>query len=64
MTRLKRVIQAFNDYDNLVEDLRDRVADYSGSSCDVFFDIKLKDLRDRVSILIGELNRHGCRRKD
>ena len=64
MTRLERVIQAFNDYDNLVEDLRDRVADYSGSRCDVFLDIKLKDLRDEVSVLIGELKRHGCRRKD
>lgn len=64
MTRLERIIQAFNDYDDLVEDLRDRVADYSGSRCDVFLDMKLNDLRNEVSVLIGELKEHGCRRKD
>lgn len=63
MTRLERVINAFNDYDNLVENLRYRVADYSGSRCDVFLDIKLKDLREEVSALTKELEEHGCRRK-
>ena len=57
MTRLERVIQAFNDYDNLVEELALRNSDNSQNSA-------LKDLRDRVSVLIGELKRHGCRRKD
>ena len=57
MTRLERVIQAFNDYDNLVEELSLRNSDNSQNSA-------LNDLRDRVSVLIGELKRHGCRRKD
>ena len=57
MTRLERVIQAFNDYDDLVEELALRNSDSSQDSA-------LKDLRDRVSVLIGELKRHGYRRKD
>lgn len=56
MTRLDRIIKAFNDYDDLVEELALRNSDNSQ-------DRTLKELRDRVSLLIGELKRHGCRRK-
>lgn len=56
MTRLDRIIQAFNDYDDLVEELALRNSDNSQNN-------DLNKLRDEVSILIGELKRHGCRRK-
>ena len=64
MTRLERIIKVFNDYDDLVEALRDSVAELRGSRCDVFLDIALKDLRGEVSVLIEELKRHGCRREN
>lgn len=57
MTRLERIIEAFNDYDDLVDELALRNSDNVQDSA-------LKDLRDRVSVLIGELKRYGCRRKD
>ena len=56
MTRLDRIIQAFNDYDNLVDELALRNSDNSQ-------DKTLNDLRNKVSILIGQLKRHGCRRE-
>lgn len=57
MTRLDRIIKAFNDYDNLVEELALRNSDNSQNG-------ELKELRNEVSLLIGELKRHGCRRED
>ena len=56
MTRLERIIKAFNDYDDLVEELALRNSD--GSQNNV-----LKELRNEVSMLIEELEKHGCRRK-
>lgn len=57
MTRLDRIIKAFNDYDNLVEELALRNSDNSQNG-------ELKELRNEVSLLIGELKRHGCRREN
>ena len=57
MTRLDRIIKAFNDYDDLVDELALRNSDPSQNNTQ-------KELRDRVSVLIDELTRHGCRRKD
>ena len=67
MTRLDRIIQAFNDYDNFVKD----------NTLVGFFECgktkfntaqeqkeEIDKIRNEVSILIGELKRYGCRRKD
>lgn len=56
MTRLDKIIQAFNDYDELVDELALRNGDNSQ-------DRVLNDLRNKVSVLIGELKRYGCRRE-
>ena len=56
MTRLNRVIKAFNDYDNLVKELI-KVDDKTEET-------ELNRLRFEVSLLIGELKRHGCRREN
>lgn len=56
MTRLDRIIKGFNDYDKFLEEMiiktNDRVKEY-----------KLNQLRNDVSLLIGELKRYGCRRE-
>ncbi len=57
MTRLDRIIQAFNDYDDLVDELALR-------NCDNSQDKLLNELRNQVSVLIGELKKHGCRREN
>ena len=57
MTRLERIMKAFNDYDDLVDELALRNHDCSQNNAQ-------KELRDRVSVLLDELTRHGCRRKD
>lgn len=57
MTRLDRIKKAFNDYDDMVEDLAFNNNDGSKS-------MELSKLRDEVRVLIDELNKHGCRRKD
>lgn len=56
MTRLNS-IQAFNDYDDLVDELALRNGDNSQ-------DKSLNELRNQVSVLIEELKRHGCRREN
>ena len=56
MTRLERIIQAFHDYDNLVDELALRNSDSSQNNAQ-------KKLRKEVSELIKELKEHGCRRK-
>ena len=57
MTRLQRVIEGFNDYDKFLEEMiiktNDNLQEY-----------KLNQLRNRVSLLIGELRRYGCRREN
>jgi hypothetical protein len=56
MTRLDRIIQAFHDYDYLVNELTIRNNDNSQNNAQ-------KKLRKEVSELIKELERYGCRRK-
>lgn len=56
MTRLDRIIQAFHDYDYLVNELALRNSDSSQNNAQ-------KKLREEVSELIKELERYGCRRK-
>lgn len=58
MTRLDRIIKAFNDYDEIVENL---VWD---NNDDAYYDRKLKMLREEVRMLVAELERYGCRRRD
>ena len=54
MTRLERVIKAFNQYDTMVDEI---------IWCKEQED-KLNELRNEVSLLVGELKRYGCRRQD
>lgn len=54
MTRLDRVIQGFNDYDNLIKDI----------TLTEEQEEEIERIRNEVSILIGELKRYGCRRKE
>lgn len=60
MTRLDRVIKAFNDYDNLVKQL---ITWLDEVDCCVA-EYRVNKLRNEISPLIGELKRYGCRRKD
>lgn len=65
MTRLDRIIKAFNDYDNFVK--KSTVVGFLESRCipdDSPSKKELDRIRDDVSILIGELKRYGCRRKE
>ena len=56
MTRLDRIISAFNDYDEIVENL-------TWDHNDGTYERELKKLRKEVSELITELKMHGCRRE-
>ena len=60
MTRLDKVIKAFNDYDKLVLELTAWLNEPEA----IVAEARLKELREEVSPLVGELNRHGCRRKN
>ena len=60
MTRLDRVIKAFNDYDNLVKQLITWLDEIDGSVAEY----RVNKLRNEIGPLIGELKRYGCRRKD
>ena len=60
MTRLDRVIKGFNDYDNLVEQLIERLDEVDGCVAEY----QVNKLRNELSSLIGELKRYGCRRRD
>lgn len=57
MTRLDRIIQAFNKYDEMVRDL-------AWNNNDGSKECELNELQLEVSLLIGELKRYGCRRKN
>lgn len=57
MTMLDRVIEAFKQYDEMVEDLMENHNDCSKG-------LKLKELRKEVEYLIGYLKRYGCRRDE
>ena len=66
MTRLDRIIKAFNDYDNFAKKhsargiFEDHGLDYT--KLDEY--AELNNIRNEVSLLIGELKRHGCRREN
>jgi hypothetical protein len=60
MTRLDRVIKAFNDYDNLVKSLIMMLDEVDGTVAEY----RVNKIRDEISPLIGELKRYGCRRND
>lgn len=60
MTRLDRVIKGFNDYDNLVKQLIEWLDEVEGTVAEY----RVNKIRDEVSLLVGELKRYGCRRKD
>ena len=55
MTRLERIIKAFNEYDEIVDDLAYNNNDGSREHV-------VKELRKEVKSLIAELKRYGCRR--
>ena len=66
MTRLNRIIKAFNDYDNFVKKTS-FIGQYEKLGWDyttVEEYAELNNIRNEVSILIGELKRHGCRREN
>jgi hypothetical protein len=60
MTRLDRVIKAFNDYDNLVKSLIMMLDEVGGTVAEY----RVNKLRNEISPLISELKRYGCRRND
>lgn len=60
MTRLDRVIKAFNDYDNLVKSLIMMLDEVDGTVAEY----RVNKLRNEISPLISELKRYGCRRND
>lgn len=56
MTRLQRIINAFNNYDNFVKKLlKDEPSDTD--------QMTLTEIRNEVSLLIGELKRYGCQKQ-
>ena len=57
MTRLDRIIKAFNEYDEIVDDL-------VWNNNDGSKEYVLKELRKEVKFLIAELKRYGCRRDE
>ena len=56
MTRLDRIIKAFNDYDEMVDNL-------AWNNNDGTYERELKKLREEVKLLVAELERYGCRRE-
>ena len=56
MTRLDRIIKGFNEYDKLC-------STYIDDTDDTISRRHLKELRNEVSLLIGELKRFGCRKE-
>ena len=66
MTRLNRIIKTFNDYDNFVQKntligvFETKGMDYT--KLDEY--AELNNIRNEVSLLIGELKRYGCRREN
>lgn len=60
MTRLDRIIKGFNDYDNLAKSLIMMLDEVDGTVAEY----RVNKIRDEISLLVGELTRYGCRRKD
>lgn len=65
MTRLDRIIKAFNDYDKFVQD-NTVVGFLEKKYCEDNSPERkeLDNIRMDVSRLIGELKRYGCRREN
>ena len=68
MTRLNRIIKAFNDYDNFVKDntlvgFLERNGKQNFTTPEEHIE-NIKKISNEVSVLIGELKRHGCRREN
>lgn len=60
MTRLDRVIKGFNEYDKLVQELTVWLNEPEAIAAEH----RVNKIRDEVSLLISELTRYGCRRRD
>ena len=56
MTRLERIIKGFNEYDKLC-------STYIDDTDETISRRQLGELRNEVSLLIGELKRFGCRKE-
>lgn len=63
MTRLQRIIQCFNDYDSLIKDITSIEGQKKLVLFDEYDEQRLNDVRERTSLLIGELKRYGCRKE-
>jgi hypothetical protein len=63
MTRLDRVIKGFNEYDKLVQELTSWLKEHDEREA-IVAEYRADKIREEVSLLLGELNRYGCRRKD
>jgi hypothetical protein len=63
MTRLDRVIKGFNDYDKLVQELTSLLDERESIIESIVAEQRVNKVREEVSVLIGELKRHGCRRE-
>ena len=64
MTRLDRVIKGFNDYDKLVQELASLLNERESIIESIVAEQRINKIREEVSVLVGELNRYGCRRKN
>ena len=56
MQRVQRIIKGFNEYDKLLEEMINKTGDKVK-------EYQLNQLRNEVSLLVGELRRFGCRRE-
>ena len=63
MTRLDRVIKGFNDYDKLVQELTSLLDERESIIESIVAEQRINKIREEVSVLVGELNRYGCRRR-
>jgi len=66
MTRLDRIIEAFNDYDNFIKaNTLIGVIEHGKIEPNTVDEQReeLEMIRDKVSVLIGELKRFGCSSK-
>ena len=56
MQRVQRIIKGFNEYDKLLVEMINKTGDKVK-------EYQLNQLRNEVSLLVGELRRFGCRRE-
>ena len=60
MTRLDRVVKCFNDYDTLIQ----RLTEWLNTDEAIVAEYRANEIRNEVSLLIGEFRAHGCRREN